>query len=85
MKLLINCPLNFDIIRSEEACYLSSSVAVELAKKFDTRLHVLHISTAKVKKKVKNILNLPIHIIKKNSNNYHYDVIISSNDSTITA
>ena len=33
-------------IRSEEACYLSSSVAVELAKKFDTRLHVLHISTS---------------------------------------
>jgi dihydroorotase len=35
------------IIRSEEACYLSSSLAVELAKKFETRLHVLHISTAK--------------------------------------
>ncbi|MFM6984581.1 MAG: dihydroorotase [Chitinophagaceae bacterium] len=36
-----------DKIRSEEACYLSSSMAVELAKKHDTRLHVLHISTAK--------------------------------------
>lgn len=35
------------IIRSEEACYLSSSMAVRLAKKFGTRLHVLHISTAK--------------------------------------
>jgi dihydroorotase len=35
------------IIRSEEACYLSSSMAVELAKKFNTRLHILHISTAK--------------------------------------
>jgi len=34
-------------IRSEEACYLSSSRAVGLAKKFGTRLHVLHISTAK--------------------------------------
>ncbi|MDX1445931.1 dihydroorotase [Lishizhenia sp.] len=34
-------------IRSEEACYLSSSKAVELAKKFDTRLHILHISTGK--------------------------------------
>jgi len=34
-------------IRSEEACYLSSSMAVELAKKHGTRLHVLHISTAK--------------------------------------
>ncbi len=35
------------IIRSEEACYKSSSMAVELAKKFNTRLHILHISTAK--------------------------------------
>ncbi len=33
-------------IRSAEACYKSSSKAVELARKFDTRLHVLHISTA---------------------------------------
>ncbi|MBT3646945.1 MAG: dihydroorotase [Flavobacteriales bacterium] len=33
------------IIRSHEACYLSSSKAVELAKKHDTRLHILHIST----------------------------------------
>lgn len=35
------------IIRSEEACYRSSSFAVEMAKKFNTRLHILHISTAK--------------------------------------
>ncbi len=32
-------------IRSEEACFKSSSMAVELAKKHNTRLHVLHIST----------------------------------------
>ncbi|MEW7289887.1 dihydroorotase [Aquimarina sp. 2304DJ70-9] len=35
------------IIRSEEACYLSSSKAVELAKKTGARLHVFHLSTAK--------------------------------------
>jgi len=35
------------VIRSEEACYLSSSRAVRLATEFDTRLHILHISTAK--------------------------------------
>jgi dihydroorotase len=35
------------IIRSEEACYLSSSLAVRLAKKYNTRLHILHISTEK--------------------------------------
>lgn len=33
-------------IRSAEACFKSSSKAVELASKYDTRLHVLHISTA---------------------------------------
>jgi dihydroorotase len=35
------------IIRNDEACYRSSSFAVELAKKYNTRLHVLHISSAK--------------------------------------
>lgn len=34
------------LIRSREACLISSSMAVELAKKHGTRLHVLHISTA---------------------------------------
>ena len=34
-------------IRSEKACYLSSSLAVKLARKHKARLHVLHISTAK--------------------------------------
>ncbi|MFL5731135.1 MAG: dihydroorotase [Cytophagaceae bacterium] len=34
-------------IRNVEACYRSSSMAVELAKKYDTRLHILHISTGK--------------------------------------
>ncbi len=35
------------VIRNAEACYASSSLAVELAKKYGNRLHVLHISTAK--------------------------------------
>jgi len=34
------------LIRNAEACYISSSLAVGLAKKFNTRLHILHISTA---------------------------------------
>ena len=34
-------------IRSAEACYKSSSMAVELAKKYNTRLHVFHLSTEK--------------------------------------
>ena len=35
------------IIRNEAGCYASSSFAVALAKKHNTRLHILHISTAK--------------------------------------
>jgi dihydroorotase len=35
------------LIRSEEACYRSSSLAAELAAKHGTRLHILHISTAR--------------------------------------
>lgn len=34
------------LIRSAEACYISSSRAVDLARKHGTRLHILHISTA---------------------------------------
>ena len=41
-------PLKFHpIIRSEEACYLSSSRAIELAKKTGARLHIFHLSTEK--------------------------------------
>ncbi len=35
------------LIRSDEACYISSNRAVGLAKKHGTKFHVLHISTAK--------------------------------------
>lgn len=41
-------PLKYHpVIRSEEACYLSSSKAIELAKKTGARIHVFHLSTAK--------------------------------------
>ncbi len=43
-----NVPVEYHpLIRNAEACYKSSSMAVELAKKYDTRLHILHISTEK--------------------------------------
>lgn len=43
-----NVPISMHpLIRSAEACYISSSMAVRLAKKHGTRLHILHISTAK--------------------------------------
>ena len=35
------------LIRSEEACYHSSALAVQLAKETGARLHILHISTAR--------------------------------------
>jgi dihydroorotase len=42
-----HCPPQFHpIIRSREACFKSSSFAVALAKKYNTRLHVLHLTTA---------------------------------------
>jgi dihydroorotase len=43
-----NIPLAMHpVIRDAEACYKSSSKAVELAEKYGTRIHVLHISTAR--------------------------------------
>ena len=41
-----NIPIKYHpLIRSAEACYKSSSKAVELADKYGTRLHILHLST----------------------------------------
>lgn len=46
------------IIRNEEACFESSFKAIQLAKKFDSRLHILHISTAKELQLFSNMLPL---------------------------
>lgn len=40
-------PIHHPIMRDAEACYQSSSYAVDLAKKFNSDLHVLHLTTAK--------------------------------------
>lgn len=40
-------PSDHPLIRDENACYQSSSFAASLAKKYNSRLHILHISTAK--------------------------------------
>lgn len=43
-----NIPIKYHpIIRSAEACYQSSAQAIELADKYGSRLHVLHLSTAR--------------------------------------
>ena len=52
-------------IRSAEACYISSSLAVTLAKKYNSRLHVLHISTAK---EMDLFENIPLSQDKKITN-----------------
>jgi dihydroorotase len=46
------------IIRNEEACFESSFSAIQLAKKFNTRLHILHISTAKELQLFSNMMPL---------------------------
>ncbi len=51
-------PSDHPIIRDEEACFESSFYAVQLAKKYDTRLHILHISTAKELQLFSNMLPL---------------------------
>ena len=54
-----NIPIKYHpIIRSEEACYLSSSKAIELAKKTGARLHVFHVSTGKETKLFTNKIPL---------------------------
>ena len=45
-------------IRNEEVCLNSSSLAVEIAKKYNTRLHILHISTADELKLFRNDIPL---------------------------
>ncbi|MEZ5055192.1 MAG: hypothetical protein R2807_10605 [Chitinophagales bacterium] len=43
-----NIPMNFHpIIRSADACYMSSKLAVDLATKHQARLHIFHVSTEK--------------------------------------
>jgi dihydroorotase len=46
------------VIRNEDACFESSLYAVQLAKKYNTRLHILHISTAKELQLFSNLLPL---------------------------
>lgn len=46
------------LIRSEEACHKSSSFAVEMAKKYNSRLHLLHLSTLKELELLDNSIEL---------------------------
>ena len=46
------------IIRNEEACYASSLYAIQIAKKYNTRLHILHITTEKELQLFTNLIPL---------------------------
>lgn len=51
-------PEDHPLVRDTEACFASSLTAVQIAKKYDTRLHVLHITTAKELQLFSNLLPL---------------------------
>jgi dihydroorotase len=54
-----NVPVKMhSLIRSREACFVSSSHAVNLAREYNTRLHILHLSTADELKLFKNDMPL---------------------------
>lgn len=51
-------PSDHPVIRNEDACFQSSLKAIQLAKKHDTRLHILHITTEKELQLFSNMLPL---------------------------
>lgn len=51
-------PADHPIIRDVDACFESSFMAVQIAKRYDTRLHILHISTARELQLFSNMLPL---------------------------
>ncbi len=51
-------PSDHPIIRNEEACFESSLLAIQFAKKYNSRLHILHISTEKELQLFSNMLPL---------------------------
>lgn len=68
------------LIRSDEACYKSSSLAIKLAKLYNTRLHILHLSSAREMELFDNSIPLKkkritsevcVHHLWFNSSDYH--------------
>jgi glycosyltransferase involved in cell wall biosynthesis len=85
MKILINCPLKFSIDNKlNNKLGGIETLNIELAKKFALSNFDITLTTnCKLTQKKNKIINSPIDLVKKYSNNYHFDAIISSNDSTI--
>ena len=85
MNILINCPSRIDINSNKlDKIGGIESLNVELAKKLSNLNFNVVLSTFCSKKaKIDKLINLPITEIKNNKNDYTFDTIISSNDSTI--
>ena len=85
MKILINCPLKFNLdSKSIKKVGGIESLNLNLAKILKKKKIDVTFSSANQKRILKNnILNLPVNLIKKNSKNYNFDIIISSNDTSI--
>ncbi|MGI8634841.1 MAG: dihydroorotase [Segetibacter sp.] len=73
-------PSDHPVIRDEEACFESSFRAVQLAKKYDSRLHILHITTEKELQLFSNMLPIKekkitaevcVHHLHFTSNDYN--------------
>ena len=70
-------------IRSEEACLESSRLAVELARKYHTRLHIAHLTTAKELELLDEGLGSKVEDLKSKGN--HKDQSSKFKDQSITA
>ena len=85
MKILIYCPSKFNLnSKNNDKLGGIETLNLELSKNLSQNTFKIYLSTIckKIIKK-KNLINLPIATIKKNSNKYYFDCVISSNDPNI--
>ena len=85
MKILIYSPSKFNLnSKNNDRLGGIETLNLELSKNLSQNTFKIYLSTIckKIIKK-KNLINLPIATIKKNSNKYYFDCVISSNDPNI--
>ena len=85
IKLLINCPSEFNLsTKTLKIAGGIESLSFHLAKYLSNiNIDVTLSSICNKTRYANNVLNLPINLIKKKSHKYNFDIIISSNDSSI--
>ena len=85
MNILFHCPTKFDLNSiSNSKLGGIETLNLELCNNLSTKDYNIYLSTI-CKKVIKrnNITNLPISKLKKESHNYNFDHIVSSNDPNI--